>query len=75
MYSVLIEVKEHKLADVMSKLKELKDDAIIKYEIIKDSTDRVDQNEEKSLTALSDKVFETVWDNEEDRVYDKFLEV
>ncbi|GEM_PF-2135574 len=75
MYSVLIEVKEHKLELVMKYLKELKDDAIVKYEIIKDSTDRVDENEEKSLMALSDKVFEKVWDNEEDRVYDKFLEV
>ena len=75
MYSVLIEVKEHKLELVMKYLKELKDDVIVKYEIIKDSTDRVDENEEKSLMALSDKVFEKIWDNEEDRVYDKFLEV
>ena len=75
MYSVLIEVKEHKLELVMKYLKELKDDAIVKYETIKDSTDRDDENEEKSLMALSDKAFEKVWDNEEDRVYDKFLEV
>ena len=75
MYSVLIEVKEHKIELVMKYLKELKDDAIVKYEIINDSTDRVDENEEKTLMALSDKVFEKIWDNEEDRVYDKFLKV
>ena len=48
-------------------IENLKDNIIAKYEIIND------QQESKDFINISKKPLETIWDNDEDSIYDKFL--
>ena len=69
MSTVILEINDNYLDKTLEVLNALKDVMIIDIKLQEEHN-----SEEKDFMALSDKSFEKVWDNEEDSVYDKFLE-
>lgn len=67
MQTIKLEIEDSKVDVVLNIIQNLKDNIITRYEIIND------QKESKDFTSISEKALETVWDNKEDSVYDKFL--
>jgi len=69
MQTLRLEVEDSKIDIVLNIIKNLKDDVVSKYEIVSNDT------EEKDFINISQKSLESVWNNEEDSVYDKYLKV
>ena len=69
MQTIKIDIEDSKVDIVLNIINNLKSDIISKYEIIRQN------NEQKDFIKLSDKSFSKIWDNDEDSVYDKFLQV
>jgi len=67
MQTIKLEIEDSKVDIVLNIIQSLKENIITKYEIISD------QQESKDFINISKKSLETIWDNEEDSVYDKFL--
>ena len=68
MHTLKLEVEDSKLDIILNIIRNLKDDVIAKYEIINDNI------EAKEFMDISQKSLEKVWDNEEDSIYDKYLQ-
>jgi len=69
MHTIKLEVEDSKLDIVMNIIQNLKENIIIKYEMVDD------MNEDKSFINISQKSLEKSWDNKEDAIYDKFLKI
>jgi len=69
MQTLRLEVEDVKLDVVLNIIKNLKDNIISKYEIINNDI------EQKDFINISQTSLESIWDNEEDSVYDKYLKV
>lgn len=69
MQTIKLEIEDSKVDLVLSIIHSLKDNIITKYEIVNN------QKESKDFINISQKSLEKVWDNKEDSVYDKFLQV
>jgi len=67
MQTIKLEIEDSKVDIVLNIIENLKDNIIAKYEIIND------QQESKDFINISKKPLETIWDNDEDSIYDKFL--
>ena len=67
MQTIKLEIEDSKVDIVLNIIQNLKDNIITKYEILNDS------KESKDFMKLSQSSFDTVWDNDEDGIYDKFL--
>jgi len=67
--TIKIDIEDSKVDIVLNIINNLKSDVISKYEIVKQNS------EQKDFTKISDKSFSKIWDNDEDSVYDKFLQV
>lgn len=67
MQTIKLEIEDSKVDVVLNIIQNLKDNVITNYEIISE------QKESKDFINISEKSLETVWSNEEDSVYDKFL--
>jgi len=69
MKAIKLEVEDSNLDVVLNIVNNLKDNIINKCEIITHS------DEQKDFIQFSEKSLEKTWDNQEDSVYDKFLEI
>ena len=69
MQTIKLEIEDSKLNIVLNIIQNLKDDVITKYEIINEN------KEQKDFINISQSSLEKIWDNKEDSVYDKYLEV
>jgi len=69
MHTIKLEIEDSKLNIVLNIIQNLKDDVIAKYEIINEN------REQKDFIDISEASLEKIWDNNEDSVYDKYLEV
>ena len=69
MQTIKLEIEDSKLNIVLNIIQNLKDDVITKYEIINEN------REQKDFINISQVSLENIWDNNEDSVYDKYLEV
>ncbi len=69
MQTIKVEVEDSKLNIVLNIIQNLKDDVIAKYEIINEN------REQKDFMNISQPSLEKIWDNKEDSIYDKYLEV
>ncbi len=69
MHTIKLEVEDSKLDIVMNIIQNLKENIIIKYEMVDD------MNEDKRFINISQKSLEKSWDNKEDAIYDKFLKI
>jgi len=69
MQTIRLEIEDSKVDIVLNIIQNLKDNIITKYELLNT------QQESKEFTKLSQSSFAAVWDNKEDEVYDKFLQV
>ena len=69
MRTLKLEIEDSKLEIVLHIIQNLKDDLITKYEVINENKEHSD------FMGISKKSFEKVWDNNEDSVYDKYLNV
>ena len=69
MQTIKLDVDDKKLDDVINIIKNLKDNVVIKYEVLSE------KNEQKDFISISNNSLEDIWDNEEDSEYDKFLKV
>ena len=69
MKTIKLEIEDSKLNIVLNIIQNLKDDVITKYEIINEN------REQKDFINISQSSLEKIWDNKEDSVYDKYLEV
>ena len=69
MQTIKIEIEDSKVDIVLNIIDNLKSDVISKYEIVKQNS------EQKDFIKLSDKSFSKIWDNDEDAVYDRFLQI
>ena len=69
MQTLKLEIEDSKLNIVLNIIQNLKDDLIARYEII--DADK----EQKDFINISQPTLEKIWDNNEDSVYDKYLEV
>ena len=69
MQTIKLEIEDSKLNIVLNIIQNLKDDVITKYEIINEN------REQKDFINISQPSLEKIWDNKEDSVYDKYLEV
>ena len=67
MQIIKLEIEDSKVDVVLNIIQNLKDNIITKYEIVNDHI------ENKDFIKLSQNSFETIWDNDEDGIYDKFL--
>ncbi|MGE4511212.1 MAG: hypothetical protein AB7D43_08945 [Sulfurimonadaceae bacterium] len=67
MQTIKLEIEDSKVDLVLNIIQSLKDNIITRYEIIND------KKESKDFINISEKSLETIWDNQEDSVYDKFL--
>lgn len=68
MQTIQLEVEDTNVETVLNIIQNLKENLITKYQLVND------QNEDEIFTELSQKSLEKVWDNQEDSVYDKFLQ-
>jgi len=64
-----LEIEDSNIDIVLNIIKNLKDDIICKYEIVSLNS------EQKDFINLSEKSLEKIWNNEEDSIYDKYLQV
>jgi hypothetical protein len=69
MTTLQLEIEDSKLDLVLSIINSLKDDIVKKYEV------KSDTKEQSDFINISQNSLEKIWDNEEDSVYDKYLEV
>ena len=69
MQTIKLEIEDSKLDIVLNIIQNLKDNVITKYEIINEN------REQKEFINISQTSLEKIWDNNEDAVYDKYLEV
>ena len=69
MRTIKLEIEDSKLSVVLNILQNLKEDVVKKYEIINEDKDQ------KDFIEISHKSLNDIWDNEEDSVYDKYLQV
>jgi len=69
MQTIKLEIEDSKLNIVLNIIQNLKEDVIAKYEIVSDEKDQ------KDFIKISQKSLEKIWDNKEDSIYDKYLEV
>ena len=69
MHTIKLEIEDSKVNIVLNIIQNLKDDVITKYEIINEN------REQKDFINISQPSLEKIWDNSEDSVYDKYLEV
>ncbi len=69
MQTLKLEIEDSKLNIVLNIIQNLKDDVIAKYEVINEN------REQKDFINISQSSLEKIWDNNEDSVYDKYLEV
>ena len=69
MQTIKIEIEDSKVDIVLNIIDNLKSYVISKYEIVKQNS------EQKDFIKLSDKSFSKIWDNDEDAVYDRFLQI
>ncbi len=69
MQTIRLEVEDSKLDIVLNIIQNLKENVITKYEIVNEI------KENRDFINLSQTSLEKLWDNEEDSVYDKFLQV
>jgi len=69
MQALRLEIEDSKLDIVLNIINNLKDDIIMRYEIISNDV------EQKDFINISQTSLKSVWDNEEDSVYDKYLKV
>ena len=67
MQTIKLEIEDSKVDIVLNIIQNLKENIITKYEIVNE------QKESKDFITISQKSLETIWDNKEDSVYDKFL--
>ena len=67
MQTIIIDVKDNKLDIILTIIKNLKDGVIESYHIDPKKQENTD------FMKLSNNALGTVWDNQEDSVYDKFL--
>jgi len=68
MQTIKLEIDDAKVEVVLNIIHSLKDDIIRKYEI-------VEEKEEKVFQKLSEPVLKEIWDNREDSIYDRYLNV
>lgn len=69
MRTVRLEVEDSKLDIVLNIIQNLKDDVVKKYEVINED------KEQKDFTEVSQKSLKSIWDNQEDNIYDKYLQI
>ena len=69
MRTLKLEIEDSKLDIVLNIIQNLKDDVVTRYEVLNDN------KEDSDFMSISKKSFEKVWDNKEDAIYDKYLEV
>lgn len=69
MQTIKLEVDDSKVDIVMNIIANLKDNIILHYEVVNENI------ETKSFIKLSQRSLEKIWDNEEDAIYDRFLEI
>ena len=68
MQTIKLEVEENKVDIVLTIIKNLKEDIISKYEVLKTNQDT------KEFMALSNQTLDNIWNNKEDEVYDKYFQ-
>lgn len=69
MRTIKLEIEDSKLDIVLNIIQNLKDDVVKKYEVINEDKDQ------KDFIEISQKSLKKVWDNQEDSVYDKYLQI
>jgi hypothetical protein len=69
MHTLQLEVEDSKLGVILNIIDNLKDNIVNNYEIIDEKT------EQKDFSNISELSFRKIWDNEEDSVYDKYLQI
>ena len=69
MRTLKLEIEDSKLDIVLNIIQNLKDDVVKKYEVINEDKDQ------KDFIEISQESLKKIWDNQEDSVYDKYLEV
>lgn len=69
MKTITLKVEDSKVDLVLSIIDSLKNNIITKYEVINDEI------EHRDYIKLSEHSLESIWNNNEDSVYDKFLQV
>jgi hypothetical protein len=69
MRTIKLEIEDSKLDIVLNIIQNLKDDVVKKYEVINEDKDQ------KDFINISQQSLKKIWDNKEDSVYDKYLEV
>ncbi|WP_294957683.1 hypothetical protein [Sulfurovum sp.] len=69
MRTIKLEIEDSKLDIVLNIIQNLKDDVVKKYEVINEDKDQ------KDFIEISQESLKKVWDNQEDSVYDKYLQV
>lgn len=69
MRTIKLEIEDSKLDIVLNIIQNLKDDVVKKYEVINEDKDQ------KDFIEISQKSFKKIWDNQEDSVYDRYLQV
>jgi len=68
-HTLKLHIEDSKLDIVLNIIQNLKDDVVKKYEVINEDKDQ------KDFIEISQNSFKKIWDNREDSVYDKYLEV
>jgi hypothetical protein len=69
MKTIKLEIEDGKLDILLNIIMNLKEDIVKKYEVV--NSDQKRQN----FIEISQEPLKKIWDNEEDDVYDKFLEI
>ena len=69
MSTIKLEIDDSKVDIVLNIIKNLKSGVIKKYELIRDD------KTQKDFMEASQESLEKVWDNNEDSLYDRYLEV
>ena len=69
MRAIRLEIEDSKLDIVLNIIQNLKEDVVKKYEVISSDKDQQD------FIEISYEPLKRIWDNQEDSVYDKYLEV
>ena len=69
MRTLKLEIEDSKLDIVLNIIQNLKDDVVKRYEVVNEDKDQ------KDFIEISQKSLKKIWDNQEDSVYDKYLEI
>jgi len=69
MKTLKLEIEDSKVDIVLNIIQNLKDDLILKYEIVKEN------KEQKDFIDISQKSLSLIWDNKEDAIYDRYLKI